>query len=492
MVEFRSIPDRSESMLDGKLIEERSGRLPYKAYGMVRISYKDKTSYYASGTIIGPKLVLTSASNILAKPIETVKEIVFFRPEFNFPIKVIDIHYPEEYKHVGKEDYAILVLECYSIQYIGDFKLKSFRPEDLIQYKANIYGYPSSIEGQFVINSYLWGTQVNISIDDSEDKLYYTLQESSGMTGSVLYIEEDSNYYPIGVHIGYHPNSQFTGIATFLNSARISKINEWAIKHFGTYQECSEPSLYPLPSTSHPTLEVSEGFRPSQIYLNLQKHSIQLKLLETMPFYMFTQLKILDLSFNNIGTEGAAYLAYAQMDQLTHLKLAFNNLGALGAEIIMKGNFISCIFLNLDGNNIGNSDIYSDSSLSLEGLSMMCNQLDDDNAYDISSSFRYIVYLNLSNNNIGDRGAAYISDNRSNYLKYLYLNNNCITSSYIMHSYRRQIIQLGLGGNDLGQIAYHRLTFVFKNMEILDLSDNNISTYDRENLKRYYGWRLII
>jgi V8-like Glu-specific endopeptidase len=257
MVKYRLKADLAESTLYGRLIEERSYAWPYNIHGMVHINFNNHTSFYRSGTLINSKLVLTAASSILSELKEIPSSIYFLQPsKANYEIistRVIDFYYPEEFNSTGKEDYAVLVLENDAPSGNQYFELKSFERKDLLRSEARIYGFPLSIKGHFLRNSSLWGAQVKLAIDDSDEKLIYRIDPSIGMNGSAIYIQKDSKLYAIGIQIE-------DGTAIYLNSLRILRIRQLIREYCSKYMATSEHNLYSLSLVKcDPSLELSHG-----------------------------------------------------------------------------------------------------------------------------------------------------------------------------------------------------------------------------------------
>ena len=227
--------------------------------------------------------------------------------------------------------------------------------------------------------------------------------------------------------------------------------------------------------------------------LNLKGNELG-KYFETqIPLFKITTLEFLDISLNNITTKGVSRMAESleTMISLTHLSLRNNECGLLSSSI-KKLNKIT----TLDIGQFADSDltplIVSISSLpSLTSLDMSCNRrMSDIHALGGLSN---LLCLNISDNNIGEEGAADLSVSLSKMsrLTSLNLNANGIfdnglislldSLSSLVHL---ETIMLGynyLENESVVALGNHFQTLT--SLRVLDLSNNEITQSDIEYLK---------
>ena len=193
-------------------------------------------------------------------------------------------------------------------------------------------------------------------------------------------------------------------------------------------------------------------------------------------------LSILSLCNNGIADDAADELSavIAQNVLLEDLLLSNNQLHSTGIELIAESlnKLIKLRKLDLFNNNIGKEGanplaVGMRNSTSLQDLFLSSNNLETSGALEICNALSHICSLHvltLSNNNINDEVTSELIE---------VLNNN--------HLYA-----LLIGGNGL-ECGGVKIAQVIENdniaMQLLDLSDNNISEQDKENIKVVFSKR---
>jgi Ran GTPase-activating protein (RanGAP) involved in mRNA processing and transport len=223
--------------------------------------------------------------------------------------------------------------------------------------------------------------------------------------------------------------------------------------------------------------------------LNLSSNEIGGYFETDNPIFNIPTLECLDISLNNITSKGASSLAKSleKMTLLKELSLRSNEIGTEGCVFLSSPIKKMKRLTTLDiGYNI-ESDltplIYSLSSLpSLTSLNMSCNErMSDMNALGGLSN---LLYLNISDNNLGEEGATDLSLplSKMTRLKSLDLTSNVIfdnglisllgTLSSLVHL---EIIRLGCNGiENEGAVALANYSQSLTSLQILDLSNNQI------------------
>jgi V8-like Glu-specific endopeptidase len=149
---------------DGRQIVTNSEVWPNCVHGRLCTKFEGE-NFVGSGTLIGPRYVITAAHNIYDKKKrkECDKDSVVFYPGISGKscpygmIRVVSWHYPPEYQTEGNEDYALLILEKDVGKYTGYFGLRPHNRTDLNNMEFSLYGYPATMEHQNSGDHYLWG-----------------------------------------------------------------------------------------------------------------------------------------------------------------------------------------------------------------------------------------------------------------------------------------------------------------------------------------------
>jgi V8-like Glu-specific endopeptidase/Ran GTPase-activating protein (RanGAP) involved in mRNA processing and transport len=460
---------------------------PFCVHGRFTAQLPDGT-LMATGTMIGPELVLTCAYNVFMHEIgEIRKDSMRFYPGMNGrhatygSIAIKEVYYPEEYKDNINEDYALLVLEKEVGELTGYFRIYEGSKDKLEGRTGNLYGYPADRH-----DHYLWGTEGFFKIDNRSDKIKHYIDTSSGQGGSSLYIEESGNYYIFGVHarrIG--PPILKSREAVFLNGDRIKRIKGWIKDYYKNHRVYKLLDISGMPNAFYQVIR--EGYlninTSKLILLKLGQSGINdsraeclaecnlnsLKMLDlnnnliteigarALSCGNFKSLRTLNLYKNSIGAEGARALSQGNLTGLTTLDLGWNSIGVEGARVLSQGNINSLTTLNLAGNNIGaeGARALSQGNLSsLTTLSLAGNSIGAEGARALSQgNFNSLTTLNLAGNNIGPEGARPLSQGNINSLITLDLERNRIGDEgarALSQGNLTGITTLDLGWNSMG------------------------------------------
>jgi internalin A len=187
-------------------------------------------------------------------------------------------------------------------------------------------------------------------------------------------------------------------------------------------------------------------------------------------------LTALDVSYNDIGAEGARAIA-SSFRNLTTLELQFNAIGADGAKAI--ASFLhNLAFLDLSFNSVGSEGVKSIASSlhNLTSLNLPFNSVDVEGAKAIASSLRNLISLDLSSNTVDVEGARAIASSLRN-LTSLELSSNTVGSdgAKAIASSLPNLTSLGLSNNSVGSGGARAIASSLRNLTSLELSNNSIS-----------------
>jgi Ran GTPase-activating protein (RanGAP) involved in mRNA processing and transport len=232
--------------------------------------------------------------------------------------------------------------------------------------------------------------------------------------------------------------------------------------------------------------------------LNLRGNEIGEYFETQIPLFKIPTLEFLDISLNRLTSKGVARLAESleTMTSLTHLSLKNNEVGTEGCILLSSSIKKLKRMATLDIGHFVDSDlsplIVSLSSLpNLTSLDMSCNQrMSDINALGGLSN---LVCLNISDNNLGEEGAAELSISLSKMsrLTSLNLNANGIFDiglisllESISSLVNLETIMVGynyLESESVVALGNHLQSLT--SLQLLDLSNNEITESDIEYLK---------
>jgi Ran GTPase-activating protein (RanGAP) involved in mRNA processing and transport len=227
--------------------------------------------------------------------------------------------------------------------------------------------------------------------------------------------------------------------------------------------------------------------------LNLKGNEIGEYFETHIPLFKIPTLEFLDISLNRLTFKGVSRLAESleTMTSLTHLSLTNNEIGTEGCIILSSSIKKLKSMTSLDIGHFVDSDltplIVSLSSLpNLTSLDMSCNQRMSD--LHVLGDLSNLVCLNISDNNLGEEGAAELSVplSKMSRLTSLNLNANGIFDSGLNSlldslSSLVNLETIMLGYNYLeseSAVALGNHLQSLTSLQILDLSNNEITESD--------------
>lgn len=405
-------------------------------------------SKVGSGIVIGPRYVLTSASNIFNREIMREAEIgdiivlaINSRTNAITKFKVVESYYSKKYGKSGEYDFALLALEKEIADCYGCLGLKAIEEDELSRKLAYFGGFER--EGQGLIK-YRYYTKGPSKMTVSKDLIYFNVDTRSFLIGSGLYYKEDSKYYAVGMlvqSLWFPAQSQKI---IHLNSSIISKIEGWIRRFCMKYSIIThlDLSLFPYSTLKLLNKQTSRRALDDLITLDLSSNLLENKGAKTIARLVFKSLRSLNLERNYISYKGAYYISRGNFHHLEYLKLGYNQIGPEGAHELAygklknlislslqdnlirnegaielaRGNFINLTYLNLRGNNIdhiGVKHLSSGNCIYLTHLNLACNCIDDYGAVLLSQgNFIKLRSLDVSDNLIGIEGARALSNGK--------------------------------------------------------------------------------
>lgn len=278
---------------DNRIRVENSDKWPNSVHGFVHCKENGNSSYYGTGIMVTPYLVLTAARNLWDTDTKKEAKKVTFIPARNGDtrpfntIKVQHFYIPEEYKNNNKseEDYAILVLKQPVGERTGYFGLAFLCDKKLLTKTLCIIGYPAD-KNPTQGTHFLWkGTGQATACN--RDSVRYQISTSQGQSGSgVWYQETQDEYYVVGVHVCKKPSDSE---AVRLTGDRYQRIRNW-IRDYAE-KEINKATSYK---------NVRE--------CDLSSRSIEVEGVRKLAFCPLPFLRILNLRSNSIGDAGATVL----------------------------------------------------------------------------------------------------------------------------------------------------------------------------------------
>lgn len=120
-------------------------------------------------------------------------------------------------------------------------------------------------------------------------------------------------------------------------------------------------------------------------------------------------LKFLDISFSDLGAEGACHIV-KNLKSLTSLNIAANKIGDKGARFIADLRALTS--LDIAANKIGDEGTYhiAENLKSLSFLNIDSNKISDEGARVIAENLKSLIFLGIDNNQISAEGAPHLAE----------------------------------------------------------------------------------
>lgn len=189
-------------------------KFPFSPTGVVSIKFGEDT-YYGTGIIIYPMIVLTAGHNVYDHKNKEKAYDIKFTPCPNGKknkfgtYKVLEFFFCEEFKINQEEDFAILILDKGVNEfalglYTGFFGLKIVEDLDFLESKEIfLYGYPDDKRVNDLHE--MWGMGYKVEDDDNtliehNGIINHDIDTWAGQSGSGILLKENGNFYVIGIH----------------------------------------------------------------------------------------------------------------------------------------------------------------------------------------------------------------------------------------------------------------------------------------------------
>lgn len=219
--------------------------LPYKAIGLLKITYSLNIVSYRTGILINPNIVLTAGHNLYdhrknpnnpSIPLAKAIDISFYSALNNNKsqyreCKFKSYQFPVDFEFDSKEDFGIIILQERIGESTGWVDLKVFEDKSSTDKETNYYisGYPLNKTNKSNDIFYQYEAKGKI-LDVNKQKGIITtnIKSSYGQSGSGLcYFDlKDNKWYVVGVHFASSvSDNEF--YSTMITQKRYDLIEKW-------------------------------------------------------------------------------------------------------------------------------------------------------------------------------------------------------------------------------------------------------------------------
>jgi len=224
--------DSQGNAFDGRIQVLNPAKWPFSMHGLVSLKC-DKITYWGTGVLIGPNIVLTAGHNLYhynRRVFADLKNLQFL-PGMNgqvIPFGVVRVekfYVSPTYTQEGKEDYGILILKEPIGDQTGYFGLACLESEEIKSKIINVTGYPADKVASKRNTYEMWGMEgIAAHIDEDRGHINYLIDVEAGQGGSGVWYQEGEDYYVCGVHV---LGSHFVNKATLLTRSVYKQIYQW-------------------------------------------------------------------------------------------------------------------------------------------------------------------------------------------------------------------------------------------------------------------------
>lgn len=243
-------PEGMVSLQESRIIKKANGikiipgtrvNYPFSAHGVVTRSSEEST-FWGSGVLIGPNLVLTAAFNLWDQrnnryypKIQFIPGINGDKPPFGV-IEAVEMFVSDAYKSLCQENqtaenYGLIILKesiGYQTGYCGLHVLSDSKGHDKGK-EILLTGYPKQ-KPPIIIGYYQQSTVKGegLVFDSNEDIISYKMKTTIGEGGAALYYETpNKEYYVIGVHTTVHKDHEEYRSGSWIRKPQFEQIQKW-------------------------------------------------------------------------------------------------------------------------------------------------------------------------------------------------------------------------------------------------------------------------
>ncbi|MBA3813975.1 MAG: hypothetical protein H0X26_05740 [Alphaproteobacteria bacterium] len=390
--------------------------LPNSACGVVCATFQKGDQLYkysSSGTLIGPNLILTAASNLYSfeihegKPLGKANKVKFY-PFLNGEINkegeqdIKNFYFAEEYMKDRSENYGLLILENpigAMTGYLG-VNVRSQKQKILglkIDAGENSLGIQDNSSSSGTSKKKSKETEITQGLNP------YHINTDGNKNGyGVLYKDKQNNYFVLGINTAGEDPSGINS-TTFLTKPRYEKIRGWV-----------KDSFDKIPAST-----LKEG-----MFSNIEEADLTSKYVGNFGISVLCNdakhLHTVNLSFNSIGDDGCKLLLGLAV--LKDLNLSSNKIGDKGVRFLIQHPSIAA--LKLSNNYITLKDTSTElfKNSTLLSLDLSWNLVDLEGAMILAHNPN-LTKLDLSSNKINKPGGALLALANNTHLKTLSFSN---------------------------------------------------------------------
>jgi V8-like Glu-specific endopeptidase len=206
-----------------------TSKQPWSMQGHLVMTFKDNKSIErteaGSGTMIGPRHVLTAGHNVYKKDYGRALSTTFYPGQTSgkFPFdsaEVIAYKIAPRWLESGDSawDFAVLVLDRPVGTKTGKMGLAVLSDTELMAKRLTLAGYPKNKEGT------LWSAS-GLLRDVSDEYLFYDIDTEPGQSGSCLFYSSGTTHTIVGVHTVGDKKAGNSGVR--IDSERAKMIRSW-------------------------------------------------------------------------------------------------------------------------------------------------------------------------------------------------------------------------------------------------------------------------
>jgi V8-like Glu-specific endopeptidase len=214
---------------------------PYRVHGHLIMTFPNGKTYIGSGTLVGPRHVLTAGHNVYEKKLGGyATEITFVaaRNGDDAPYKDIAVRRiltfqewikastddPDDPSH--DHDMAMLILTKDVGDQTGWFGIAQLDNTELKDSSINVTGYPGTVKGEKKYGREMWTGQGPVVSLGGANLFSYYVDTTPGSSGSGVWGTWDGldGYHVVGIHV---TGSRLGNSASRITAAKFNRLVSW-------------------------------------------------------------------------------------------------------------------------------------------------------------------------------------------------------------------------------------------------------------------------